>query len=164
MPRTRRPTPEDADAARQILLGGLARDADLADLLGEAEPLHPRNDTFPGEVFLDLAADALAWCRAGRDRPLSLEGLRERFLPEYGGRGRDRSKLQFAVLAAAAVHGGAEPDLLDEVVWWKTDDFWQYALLAAAAYIRAAADRADMPVRQVCEELTSQPRELPRDS
>ena len=25
------------------------------------EPLHPPNNTFPGEVFLRLAADALAW-------------------------------------------------------------------------------------------------------
>jgi hypothetical protein len=33
-------------------------------LLGELAPLHPRNDTFPGEVFLHLAADALDWCGA----------------------------------------------------------------------------------------------------
>jgi hypothetical protein len=46
------------------------------------------------------------------------------------------------VLAAAALRGGAEPDLLDEVTWWQTDDFWQYALFAAVAYVRAAADRA----------------------
>jgi hypothetical protein len=145
-----------------MLLGGLARDADLAELLGEAQPLHPRNDTFPGETFLGLAADALAWCGASRDAPLSLAGLQERFLPEYAGRGRDRRKLQFAVLAAAAVHGGAEPDLLDEVVWWQTDDFWQYALLAAVTCIRAAADRAGVPVRRVCDELTSRLLEPPR--
>jgi hypothetical protein len=164
MAATRRPTSEDASAARRILLGGLARDADLPDLLGEAGPLHPRNNTFPGEIFLGLAADALAWCGASRAEPLSLDGLREQFLPEYSGRGRDRRKLQFAVLAAAAMHGGAEPDLLDEVVWWQSDDFWQYALLAAAAYIRAAADRTGVPVRQVCEELTGRPRQLPGDS
>jgi hypothetical protein len=46
------------------------------------------------------------------------------------------------VLAAAAPHGGTEPDLLDEVAWWQTDDFWQHALFAAVAYIRAAASRA----------------------
>jgi hypothetical protein len=34
------------------------------------------------------------------------------------------------VLAAAALHGGTEPDLLDEVAWWQADDFWQYALFA----------------------------------
>ncbi|HET7012876.1 MAG TPA: hypothetical protein VFI65_03125 [Streptosporangiaceae bacterium] len=162
MPKTRRPSPEDAEAARKILLTGLARGADLADLLGEAEPLHPRNNTFPGEIFLGLAADALAWCGASREAPLDLEGLRERYLPGYAGRGRDRRKLQFAVLAAAAVHGGTEPDLLDEVVSWQTDDFWQYGLLAAAAFIGAAADRAGVPVRQACEELASRPHQLPQ--
>ncbi len=71
-----------------------------------------------------------------------LEGLRERFLPERTFRGRQNHKLQYAVLAAAALHGGTEPDLLDEVAWWQADDFWQYALFAAVAYIRAAASRA----------------------
>jgi hypothetical protein len=56
------------------------------------------------------------------------------------------------VLAVAAIHGGAEPDLLDEVAWWQTDDFWQYALYAAVAYIRAAAARADAPMSQACQE------------
>ena len=41
------------------------------------------------------------------------------------------------MLAAAALHGGTEPDLLDEVAWWQADDLWQYALFAAVAYIRA---------------------------
>ena len=39
------------------------------------------------------------------------------------------------------------------VAWWQTDDFWQYALYAAVAYIRAAASRAGAPVRRVCQEL-----------
>jgi hypothetical protein len=62
-------------------------------------------------------------------------------LPERAFRGRQNSKFQYAVLAAAALHGGTEPDLLDEVAWWQADDFWQYALFAAVAYIRAAASR-----------------------
>jgi hypothetical protein len=49
--------------------------------VSQLAPLHPRNDTFPGEVFLHLAADALEWCGATRADPLPLEGLRERFLP-----------------------------------------------------------------------------------
>ena len=105
-------------------------------------------------MFLDLAADALTWCKASRSDPLALAGPREQFLPECTFRGRQNKKLQYAVLAAAAVHGGAEPDLLDEVAWWQTDDFWQYALYAAVAYIRAAASRAGVPVRQACQELT----------
>jgi hypothetical protein len=54
-------------------------------------------------------------------------------------------KLQYAVLTAA-LHGGTEPGLLDEIVWWQTDDFWQYALFATVAHIRAAANRAGVPM------------------
>jgi hypothetical protein len=110
MPAAIRPAPDDAEAARRIVLTGLGRDAALPDLLGEIEPLHPRNNTFPGEVFLRLAAGALAWAGASRADPLSLEGMRERFLPELSRRSRDRRKLQYPVLAAPAVHCGTEPD------------------------------------------------------
>jgi hypothetical protein len=157
MPARKRPTPEDTMTARRVLLDGLARDADIFELMSGHAPLHPRNDTFPGEVFLHLAADALEWCGASRADPLALEGLRERFLPEGTFRGRQNAKLQYAVLAAAALHGGTEPDLLDEVAWWQTDDFWQYALFAAVAYIRAAASRAGVPVRQACQDLGERP-------
>ena len=146
--------------ARRVLLDGLARDADIFELVSELAPLHPQDNTFPGEVFLHLAADALDWCRASRADPLPLEGLRERFLPERTVRGRQNTKLQYAVLAAAAIRGGTEPDLLDEVAWWQTDDFWQYALFAAVAYIRAAASRAGVPVRQACQDLARRPDHL----
>jgi len=147
-------------SARRALLDGLARDAGISEVLSELAPLHPRNNTFPGEVFLHLAADALDWCGATRATPVPLEGLCERFLPECAFRGRRNAKLQYAVLAAAAVHGGTEPDLLDEVAWWQTDDFWQYAMYAAVAYIRAAASRAGVPVRQACQELDKRPGHL----
>jgi len=143
--------------ARRMLLDVLARDTDIFEVPGGLAALHPRNDTFPGEVFLRLAADALKWCGASRADPLPLEGLRERFLPEGTFRGRQNAKLQYAVLAAAAVHGGTEPDLLDEVASWQADDFWQYAMYAAVAYIRAAASRAGVPVRQGCQDLRERP-------
>ncbi|MFY9927179.1 MAG: hypothetical protein WAK82_04160 [Streptosporangiaceae bacterium] len=143
--------------ARSALLDGLARDADIFELLSGLAPLHPRNDTFPGEVFIHLAADALEWCGASRAEPLPLEGLRERFLPEASFRGWQNAKFQYAVLAAAGVHGGIEPDLLDEVSSWQADDFWQYAMYAAIAYIRAAASRAGLPVRQACQDLNKRP-------
>jgi hypothetical protein len=157
MPARKRPTPEDTVTARQILLDGLARDTDIFQLLSELAPLHPRDNTFPGEVFLRLAADALDWSGASRADPLPLEGLREQFLPECTFRGRQNKKLQYTVLAAAALHGGTEPDLLDEVAWWQADDFWQYALFAAVSYIRAAASRAGVPVRQACQDLAQRP-------
>ena len=94
--------------ARQTLLDGMARDVDISELVSELAPLHPRDNTFPGEVFLRLAADALDWCGASRADPLPLEGLRERFLPECTFRGRQNKKLQYAVLAAAALRGGTD--------------------------------------------------------
>ena len=157
MPARNRSAPEDTAAARHILLDGLARDADIFELMSELAPLHPRDNTFPGEVFLHVAADALNWCSASQADPLPLEGLRERFLPECTFRGRENKKLQYAVLAAAALHGGTEPDLLDEVAWWQTDDFWQYAMFAAVAYIRATANRAGVPARQACQNLAQRP-------
>jgi hypothetical protein len=72
MPATK-PTPQDAAAARRMLLDGLARDADTLELVSELAPLHPRNNTFPGEVFLRLAADALEWCGASQEEPLVVE-------------------------------------------------------------------------------------------
>jgi hypothetical protein len=157
MPGKKRPAPEDAATARRALLDGLARDADIFEVLSGLAPLHPRNDTFPGEVFIHLAADALQWCGASRAEPLTLEGLRGRFLPEASFRGWQNAKFQYAVLAAAGVHGGIEPDLLDEVASWQADDFWQYAMYAAIAYIRAAASRAGLPVRQACQDLGKRP-------
>jgi hypothetical protein len=66
MPARKRPAPKDTVTARRVLLDGLARDADIFELMSELAPLHPRDNTFPGEVFLQLAADALTWCRASR--------------------------------------------------------------------------------------------------
>jgi hypothetical protein len=163
MPARKRPTADDALTARRVLLDTLSRNGDVFELASELAALHPRNNTFPGEVFLDVAADALDRCGASRADPLRLETLREQFLPECTFRGRDSKKFQYAVLAAAAVHGGTEPDLLDEVSWWQTDDFWQYALFAAVAYIRAAARRARVPVPQACQDLQRLQRRHPRN-
>jgi hypothetical protein len=162
MPSRSRPGPAEAAAATRILLDGLAGDRDLSDIAARLAPSHPRNDTFPGEVFLQVAADALGWCGANRVDPVPLEGMRERFLAGYSFRGRERGKLQYAILAAAALSGGAEPDLLDEVGWWQTDDFWLYAMYAAVAIIGLAADRAGVSVSQVCRELgNAGPASLP---
>ena len=54
----RRPTAEDRRDAIRTALAGVAGGVELGPLLRELEPLHPRNNTFPGEVLLELAADA----------------------------------------------------------------------------------------------------------
>ena len=97
MPATKRPAPQDAARARQILIAGLSRDADIFGIVSKLAPLHPRNDTFPGEVFLRLGADALDRCGASRADPLALEGIADRFLPECTFRGRDKRKFRLGV-------------------------------------------------------------------
>jgi hypothetical protein len=127
--------------------------AGIFGLVRELAPLHPRNNTFPGEVFLGLGAGALAGVRpAGPIRWLwkgcgsgSFPGVRS-----VAARGTSSSLLSWP---QRALRGGARPDLLDVVAWWQADDFWRYALFAAVAYIRAAADRAGVPARRVCREL-----------
>jgi hypothetical protein len=71
--------------------------------------------------------------------------------------GQQNTKLRYAVLTAAALHGVTEPNLLDEVARRQADNFWQYALFAAAACIRAAADRVGVPARQACQDLAQRP-------
>jgi len=39
------------------------------------------------------------------------------------------------------------------VAWWQTDDFSRYALFAAVAYIRAAAVKSGVAVRQARRDL-----------
>jgi hypothetical protein len=124
---------------------------------GELAPLHPRDTTFPAKCSSTSPRTRSTGAEPGGPARCPLEGLRERFLPEATFRGRQDSKFQYAVLAVAAVHGGTEPDLLDEVAWWQADDFWQYALFAAVAYIRAAASRAGVPVRRACQDLAQRP-------
>jgi hypothetical protein len=55
--------------------------------------------------------------------------------------------------AAAMIRGGVDPGLLDEVIWWQSEDLWVWALDALAVYVRAAADRTGLPVDRVCERL-----------
>ncbi len=46
--------------AVQLLLDALETGSDIFDDLDQIRSLHPRNNTFPGEVFMGLAARALA--------------------------------------------------------------------------------------------------------
>ncbi len=112
----KRPVPEDAVTTRQTLLARLARDADIFELFTELAPLHPRDNTFPGEVFL-MSRGRAGLVRGQPGRPAAFGGTTRAFLPERTFRSRQKTKFQHTVLAAAAHHGGTEPDLLDEVAW-----------------------------------------------
>ena len=112
-------------------------------------------DTFPGEVLLEVGADALALAGVSRSQPLAYEVLFDRFLPECSFRGRsENERRHYALRAVAMIHGGVQPDLLDDSYWWGgIDDLWQYALYALVITVRAAADRLDRPVADVAVQL-----------
>ena len=76
MARSNAPTPEDRVQAIRIALYGMATGADLDELRGQLAPLHPPHDTFPGEVLLELAADAIEVSGASRAQPIEFEEIR----------------------------------------------------------------------------------------
>jgi hypothetical protein len=140
--KARRPTDEDyANAARLGLLGvtdGPAPDSIMVNLAG----LHPRNNTFPAEVLLELAAEAIAESGASPAEPIQYEGMREHYLPEYDFRGKaQQHRSHYALMAAAMITGGVYPDLLDEAYGWGLEDMWEYAFYALVLYARVAAER-----------------------
>lgn len=138
----------------RIALSGTARGDDPGDIADRLAPLHPRNNTFPAEVLLELAADAIEFAGASRDSPIVFEGIRERYLPEAVAHTRaQHHKSKFALRAAAMLRGGVDPGLLDEVSWWRTDDVWFWSLEAFIVYVRVAADRTGEPIEIVCRRL-----------
>jgi hypothetical protein len=152
-----RPTDGDRRTVIEIALSGLARGDDLGDLAARLAPLHSRNNTFPGEVLLDLAADAIGVSGATRRSPVEFEGIRDRYLPEAVADTRaQHHKSKYALRAAAMLHGGVDPGLLDEVQWWRSDDLWYWSLEALAVYLGAAADRIGEPVQSVCGRIADE--------
>lgn len=152
------PTAEEGAQAVDWLLGALETDSDILGALGQISSLHPKNNTFPGEVFIRLAERALAEGGVSPSRPISEDGSLRKFLPELDLQGWENQKFRSALIAGAAAHAGVEVDLLEDIVWWRTDDFWRYAGLAAVAWIRAVAADRDVPLRELCRRLRNPER------
>jgi hypothetical protein len=156
MSTRRGPTYDDQRAAIAVALGGLAAGDDLRAILQKLVALHPRNNTFPAEVLLDLAADALEEAHATRADPLDYEGIRERYLPECEFRGRnDHQRSHYALGVAGMIKAGVRPDLLGDTYWWATDDLWRYAFYALTIYVRAAAQRSGITVGEVSTRIAA---------
>jgi hypothetical protein len=52
-----------------------------------------------------------------------------------------------------AKHGGLEPDLLEEIASWRSDDFWIYAVRASVAIVAECADRLGLSVAEFGRQL-----------
>src|SRR5260221_13704918 len=77
-------------------------------------------DLFPGDLLVELAADALEVGGVSRAEPVDATDLRERMLPEREFSGNTEHQKSWAALRAAAMtHAGVRPNLLGDVGWWK---------------------------------------------
>jgi hypothetical protein len=148
------PTDDDHAEALRRFLAGLARGDDANQLVADIADLHVQDNTFPGELFLELAADALAAAGVERQPGVAYQDLLSTYLPEVAFRGKEPRRIQYTVLTAYAVHGGLEPDLLDEVTYW-IEQYWTYALYAAVAIVRASAANAAIPLESMLADLAT---------
>ena len=48
------------------------------------------------------------------------------------------------------IRAGVDPALLDQIVWWRIDDLWMWAVDALVVYVRVAADRTGVDVPEIC--------------
>ncbi len=139
--------------ARQTLLDGLARDIDIFELMSELLPLHPRDNTFPGEVFLRLAADALDWCGPAGPARCPWRDYASGSCPSApSAAGKTRSSSTQCWPQQPSMAGPTRTCLMRSPGGRPTTS-GKYALFATVAYIRAAASRAGVPVRQTCRDL-----------
>lgn len=148
------PSEADRMVAIRTALAGLAFGEEPASIVERLGDLHPCHSTFPGEELLELASDAIEVSGATRAEPVDYEGIREGYLPDYRFTGKNQHhKSHYALSAAAMIRGGVYPDLLGEVQWWRSDDFWTYAFYAFLAYVRIAAARTERSTADVARSI-----------
>jgi hypothetical protein len=137
-----RPSDQDYDDAVRLGLLGVTSGPAPDSIMVQLAALHPRNNTFPAEVLLELAAEAIAESGASPADPIRYEGMRDRYLAEYHFRGKSQQhKSHYALMAAAMIKAGVYPDLLDEAYGWGIEDMWEYTFYALVLYGRVAAER-----------------------
>ena len=150
----RHPAPADPDEVIGIVLAGIIDGTELGAIAAQLEPLHPPRNTFPAEVLLELAADAIEASGASRTDPIDTERIRQRLLPEDRADTRaSRYKVEFAIRAAAMIRAGVDPALLDHTGGWSGDDLWFWSLEALIVYVRAAAEHTGTTPAEICHQI-----------
>ena len=147
-------TAENRSDAIRIALAGLASGEQSEVILSRLGALFIRHNTFLAEELLELASDAIEESGATPADPIDCEGIRERFLADYPFSGKTQHhKSKCAISAAAMIHGGVYPDLLDDAAWWEADDLWTYSFFAFLLYVRVAAERSGRSVEEVARSI-----------
>lgn len=149
-----RPTDEDYKDAARVALHAVRQGPAPDSIMEQLLALHPPNNTFPAEVLLELAAEAITESGASMTEPIQFEGVRDRYLPEYHFRGKvQQHKSHYALMAAAMIRAGVYPDLLDEAHGWGLEDMWEYAFYALVLYARVAAERTGRSPEEVASAI-----------
>lgn len=95
---------------------------------------------FPGDVLIELAADALDFSGATRSDPVSLTEATEGYLRDRSlGGNTVRQKTRAAIELAVGVHGGIAADYDAVAGWWRVNDFAFHAFGACVVMVRVAA-------------------------
>lgn len=150
MAPNKQPTPEDRSDAIRIALAGLASGEESEEILSKLGALHIRYNAFPAEELLELASDAIDESGATPADPIDCEGIRERLLPEHPFSGKTQHhKIKYPISAAAMVHGGVSPDLLDDTGWWQADDLWTYSYLRFCSPSESPPNEQDSPSKRL---------------
>jgi hypothetical protein len=89
-----RPSDDDRVDALRRFLAGLSRGDDANQLVVDVADLHVRHNTFPGEVLMGLAADALDIANVERDTCIAYAELLSTHLPEVEFRGKEHRRIQ----------------------------------------------------------------------
>ena len=144
---------EPAQSARVValVLDGLGSARDVDELVAELRVMHRDGSTFPATPLLELAADAYLAGGWSRDDRLVIDGLDRRLLPEWPARGNaGHQKRRHGIHSAVMITAGVEPE---DTGWWSTDDLWLQALHAVIIFTRATAERRQMSIAEVCNQL-----------
>jgi hypothetical protein len=156
MASTAHPNDRDYDNAARLGLLGLMSDQDPDTIMERLARLHARSDTFPAEILLELAADAIAESGVTAGKPIPYQGILDRYLPEYDFSGKlPQHKSHYMLTAAAMTRAGIYPDLLGEGQGWGVDDMWEYAFYALLLYVRVAAERTGRPPETVAAAIAN---------
>ena len=156
MAKPRVPTAAERAEAASVALAQIASGEPFDETSRWLQPCSDCEFPFPGDVFVEIAAEALVVAGVTRANPVSLADAYERHLPERPISGNAaHQKSRAALLAAVALHAGVVPDYGEIAGWWRIAGFDAWAFQACVALVRVAAERTSQPVASVCADLAA---------
>lgn len=142
---------EPGSDALRFVLGAVARETDVHEIVKEFGPLGRFAGVDVGVELLGVAADVLEHGRFTRSDLLGYLDLRERYLPEVEVLGKHENyKSDWTLRAVANLAGGVDPAVEDQLRFWRIMDLERWAVHAVVVYARAAAEHSGRTVAQVC--------------